>query len=108
MFGELEKYKSKNFYENHRIIEFDTLSEKSNYEIIAVFKVVLYTSDAFRYYEFTKANDEKEYNNFISKCKEASFYDTGVQVNYKDKLITLSTCEYSSKNGRLVIVAKKI
>ena len=29
-------------------------------------------------------------------------------AKYGDKLITLSTCEYSAQNGRLVVVAKKI
>lgn len=43
-----------------------------------------------------------------NKCKELSFYDTETIAKYGDKLITLSTCEYSNKNGRLVVVAKKI
>ena len=42
------------------------------------------------------------------RCKELSLYDTGVSVEYGDKLITLSTCEYSRTNGRLVVVAKKV
>ena len=29
-------------------------------------------------------------------------------AEYGDKLITLSTCEYSRKNGRMVVVAKRI
>ena len=33
-------------------------------------------------------------------------YDTGVLAEYGDKLISLSTCEYSRNNGRLVVVAK--
>ncbi len=43
----------------------------------------------------------------IAKCKELSFYDTGVTAEYGDKLITLSTCEYSRNNSRLVVVAKR-
>lgn len=35
-------------------------------------------------------------------------YDTGVTAKYGDKLLTLSTCEYSRTNGRLVVVAKLI
>lgn len=35
-------------------------------------------------------------------------YDTGVDAKYGDKLITLSTCEYTYTNGRFVVVAKKI
>ena len=37
-----------------------------------------------------------------------SFYDTGVDAAYGDKLITLSTCEYTLSNGRLVVVAKQV
>ncbi len=37
-----------------------------------------------------------------------ALYDTGVSAEYGDKLITLSTCEYSAQNGRLVVVAKKV
>ena len=29
-------------------------------------------------------------------------------VEYGDRLLTLSTCEYSRQNGRMVVVAKKI
>ena len=31
----------------------------------------------------------------------------GVNAEYGDKLITLSTCEYSQNDGRLLVVAKK-
>ena len=44
----------------------------------------------------------------VAKCKELSLYDTGVSAAYGDKLITLSTCEYSQTNGRMVVVAKKV
>ena len=47
-------------------------------------------------------------NSYIGKCKELALYDTGVTAGYGDRLITLSTCEYSAQNGRLVVVAKKV
>ena len=108
MFGALEKYKSKDFYEEHKTIRFDTLTKQGEYEIIAVFKTVAYSSEGFRYYDFVDAEDEKAFDEYVSKCKEFALYDTGVTAEYGDKLITLSTCEYSAQNGRLVVVAKKI
>lgn len=42
----------------------------------------------------------------IAECKALALYDTGVTAEYGDKLITLSTCEYSRTNGRMVVVAK--
>lgn len=106
MFGELENYKKKKFYDNHKIIKFNTIYEKADYEIIAVFKTVAHTG--FEYYKFYNANSKQEFDTFIQKCKELSFYDIEETAKYGDKLITLSTCEYSNKNGRLVVVAKKI
>ncbi len=106
VFGELENYKSKEYCNNHKNIEFYTMQEKSQYEIIAVFKTIAYTG--FRYYEFYNAKDAREFDTFVNKCKELSFYDIETISKYSNKLITLSTCEYSSPNGRLVIVARKV
>ncbi len=55
MFGALENYKSKSFYEKHKNIQFDTLTEQAEYEIVAVFKTVAYSSEGFRYYDFVDA-----------------------------------------------------
>lgn len=106
MFGELEKYKNQKFYDTHKIITFETVEEMSKYEIIAVFKTVAYTG--FEYYKFEKANSNQEFDTFITKCKELSFYEIEKTAKYGDKLITLSTCEYSRKDGKLAVVAKKI
>ena len=42
MFGALENYKSKDFYEEHKTFRFDTLTKRGEYEIIAVFKTVAF------------------------------------------------------------------
>ena len=108
VFGALEDYKSKEFYENHKVIEFTTLEEKQKYEIFAVFKTVVYSKNTFKYYNFVNFSSEDEFNIFINRCKELSFYETNINPQYQDKFITLSTCEYSNKNGRLVVIARKI
>lgn len=110
MFSGLMKYTDKSFWESHKTISFDTLTEKCDYEIIAAFKTVVYTDspESFKYYQFINADTGDEFNAYITKCKELALYDTGVTAEYGDKLITLSTCEYSRNNGRMVVVAKKI
>ena len=110
MFADLEKFKDEDFWREHKTIAFNTLTEKNEYEILAVFKTVVYTDspEAFKYYRFTDAQSPEEFDAYIDKCKELSLYDTGVSAEYGDKLITLSTCEYSRTNGRLVVVAKKV
>lgn len=110
MLSGLMKYTDKSFWETHKTIRFDTLTEKCDYEIIAAFKTVVYTDspESFKYYQFINADTGDEFNAYITKCKELALYDTGVTAEYGDKLITLSTCEYSRNNGRMVVVAKKI
>lgn len=108
MFNELTKYKNKDFYTAHKYITFDTLDEQRSYEVIAVFKTVAYSGSGFQYYDFVNANTDDEFNDYVAKCKALSFYNTGVTAEYGDKLLTLSTCEYSQENGRLAVVAKLI
>ena len=108
MFGSLDKFTSKSFYEKHKVIQFNTLTEQSQYQIIAVFKTVAYSASGFRYYDFVNADDEADFNAYVSRCKELALYDTGVTAKYGDRLLTLSTCKRFAENGRLVVVAKKI
>lgn len=112
MFAQLEKYKNYNFYLNHKYIKFYTIEDgktvESNYEVMIAFKTIAYSNTGFRYYAYTDFENAKEYGEFIDNCKKLSFYYTDVTGTYQDKYITLSTCEYSQKNGRMVVVAKKI
>lgn len=110
MFANLMKYTKKSFWEEHKTIVFDTLEEHKEYEVMAAFKTVVYSDspESFKYYHFVDAENEEEFNAFVKKCKELSFYDTEVEAEYGDKFITLSTCEYSKKNSRMVVVAKRV
>ena len=52
--------------------------------------------------------NEEELKTFMNEVHSRQLYDTGVDAEYGDQLLTLSTCEYTYKNGRLVVVAKKV
>ena len=112
MFAQLDDYKKNSFYNKHKFIKFYSYYNgqtiEKNYEIALVFKTVVYSDKGFKYFNYTNFNDIQELNEFVDNCKNLQCYDTGVDINYGDKLITLSTCEYSQKNGRMVIVAKQI
>lgn len=108
MFADLCKYESEDFYREHKTIRFDTLSGYGEYEIVTVFKTVAYSEQGFKYYHFVDAEDKAAFDEFLTGCNALRLYDTGVSTEYGDKLITLSTCEYSRPNGRIVVVARKI
>ena len=108
MFAALNKYKKQSFYEEHKRIVYETLHGAETFEIMFAFTTPVYTGHDFAYYAFSKADSSEEYDAYISACRERTLYDTGVTAQYGDKLLTLSTCEYSQKNGRMVVVARKI
>ena len=108
MFACLHNYINKNAWDNNSLIFFDTLYEYHTYKIFAVFKTSANIGEGFSYHQFVDAANEEEFNEFVSTCKELAFYDTGITPVYGDKLICLSTCEYTLDNGRLVVAAVRI
>ena len=108
MFHDLHGYYNWTFYQNHKYIQFDTLYERHTYQIVAVFKTIANMGEGFAYHMFDYASDKEEFDQYIRNIKALQMYNTGVEVEYGDMLITLSTCEYTLDNGRLVVVAKRI
>lgn len=108
MFADLDNYKSEKYYEEHPIISFNTLHGEEEYQIIAAFTIPVYTKTDFEFYRFAKAENPMEFYEYVEKCRTKSIYGTGYSAEYGDKLITLCTCEYSQKNGRMVVVGKHI
>lgn len=109
MFAGLADYKDYEFYQKHKTIYFDTMQERGEYEVVAVFQSrVAYVDEVtFRYYNFVQADTQEEFDSFISAVEQLSYYDTGVNAEYGDRLLTLSTCDREITDGRLVVLAKK-
>ena len=109
MFRSLFKYENKNYWEQNPTIMFSDLYENYEYEVLAVFYDQIYRKSdiCFKFYQFIDAEDEEEFDYAISEFKKKSLYDTGVDAEYGDKLITLITCAYHVDNGRFVVVARR-
>lgn len=110
MFGELDLYQDKEYGLAHNIICFDSLYEKREYELIACFYSQVYyvTDDVFKYYKFFQADTEEEFDDWYNNIKKLSLYDTGVTAEFGDEFITLSCCAYHVKDGRFVVVGRRI
>ena len=107
MFADLLKYKEEEFFLENPTITFNTIYEHHDYQIIAAFLIIASEDTYFPYYKFVDGSTH-EFEDYVTKCKALSLYDTGVDAVDGDKLITLSTCDHVIKNGRFVIVAKQI
>ena len=83
----LEEFYDKDYYDNHKYVWITTSTTKKKYEI---FSVYVETKD-FSYMNVNFASD-KDYLEHITKLKEKSMYDTGVEVNSDDEVLILQTC----------------
>ena len=103
MFADLLKYRDKSYFKEHNIIHFITPNGVQKYSVIAVCKV----KNDDEWYGYTCQTDKESVNNLISHIKDKSLYQTDETIEYGDHFITLSTCEYSQTNGRLIVIAKR-
>ncbi len=110
MFGELLMYKNFNFYNNHKLIELSTKHVVAKYRIISIFASEVFYKDqkVFKYYNFKNSLTKTEYETYVKGIKDLSLYNIDETAEYGEQLLTLSTCDYYKKDGRFVIVAKKI
>lgn len=110
MFGSLSQYAQERYGRAHPQIHYDTLTQEGVYQVMAVFYSRVYTDqdeDVFRYYQYTDLSDPAVFQEYVSLAKAASLYDTGVETQYGDRLLTLSTCSYHTADGRFVVVARQ-
>lgn len=109
MFGELKNYLDEAFVNEHRTIVFNTIYEKAQYEVVAVClsKVAQEGEEGFRYYDFVNAGNEKSFKQYLKNIKKMNVISGDIDLSYGDKLLTLSTCNNYTEDGRLFLVAKK-
>lgn len=109
-FHTLIDYHKKSFWEEHPTIYFSTLYEEREYEILAAFYDQIYydDQDVFKYYYFIDPQTEEEFDEGIAYFKHKSLYDTGVDAEWGDQLITLVTCSYHMDDGRFVLVGRLV
>ena len=48
------------------------------------------------------------YQLWLEDIAESSEYDTGIDVEFGDEFLTLTTCEYHREDGRFVVVARRV
>lgn len=103
MFEDLTKFLDEDFFKDHQTFTFETLYNEYEAEIFAVYNTLI----DFNYIETDFSSDE-DFEQLVSQMQEKSTYNTDVDVQADDQIVTLSTCEYTLDpvDSRLVIHAK--
>ena len=104
MFGTLPKLLNKNWFSNpnNHYIKLSTKNTNTVWQIFSVYKITPTTD-----YLQTRFNSTFAYQDFLNTLKNRSEYKFNLDLNYTDKIITLSTCD-NTGTKRVAIHAKLI
>jgi sortase B len=101
MFGRLEKFKDKKYFEQHKTGTLFLPGTTLKLEFLAS-AVTTPTSD---YYQFAfRSLAERQAH--LAMIKKTATHWRGLELGPADRLLVLSTCSYEFKDARTVVVAK--
>jgi sortase B len=86
------------------------LEEERNYRIFAVDILAVNTgkTNEFLYYNIADFKTEKDFDSYMKNVRRHSTHVSKFSVEYGDEIIALSTCEYTHKDGRLVVYGVRV
>lgn len=109
MLGQLDRYEDPKFYAEHPTFTFDTLTTPGTWQVAAVIRTTL-GADEWPYYTFFDADSRADWQRRVDAILDLALYDTGVEPEYGDQLLTLSTCGTSSfyTDERFAVLAVRV
>ena len=108
MFGSLGDFLKEDFFLAHQKVIFDTFTERNEYKVYMLFSLAVgpEVENEFEYFNYNSFDNVSQFNNFMSQARYfSSIENTANAPRFGDKILLLSTCEYTHENGRLVLVA---
>lgn len=106
MFASLVNYADPVYEKEYPEIRFVTPKEISCYQIMAVFGLPAEQVDE-EFMEMLRAGSKEAYKKLLEFMEEHRLYDTGVRAHWPEQLMILATCEYTRKDGRFFVAAKR-
>jgi len=103
MFSGLTKFKNSSYAKEHQTIKLYVNGEVTEYKLYAV--CVVSSDDGW--YDYTNQVSEDTFTELKSHIQNKSSYTADSTAEYGDYFLTLSTCDYTQSNGRLIIIAVK-
>ena len=105
MFSELLNYVDEDYCTAHPEIVLETEDGAGTYQIAAVLRVAgSYALGEWSVFDQINIS-AVAFNTLADNLGKRRLYDTGRELAFGDRLLTLVTCEYSQRNGRLAVIA---
>ena len=107
-FGNLRLYKDTSYYWSNPFVYLSSIYRDYEYVIVS-FCITSGNADTdFRYWDMEELDTQEDFDYYVNRIKRDQLLDTGVDVQYGDKLLTLSTCHADEDNTRFVILARRL
>lgn len=103
MFNSLHNYKDQAYYDAHPVMYLNTPTQNYRIEIFSGF-LCRYDSDTYR----LAFPSEQDYVDFLAKMKSQSVFQSDVELESTDRIVTLSTCTSVYDTDRFVIQGKLV
>lgn len=103
MFGTLDNFKDKTFFNNNKYIYLFKGNKKYTYEIFS--GAIVKGSDN---YLITDFSSKKAFADYIKMINSKSIVSRKLNFNNDSKILTLSTCSYEFDDARFIVLAKLI
>ena len=103
MFGSLTRYITQAYYEAH---PYALVTAEGAVYLLEIFAGYT-TSDGDPCYDIA-ISDEQDMLDFLAAVRRRSDFTSEVQVMEYDRLVTLSTCAYSFRNARYIVIGRLI
>ncbi len=104
MFGTLKNYRNLKFYRQNPTVTFTDCNKKQVYVVYAVFV----TEDRESNISKNSFDGEIQFLLWTKKQKKKSIINTGIDVNYSDKILTLVTDANDFEGAKLVVFARSL
>lgn len=106
MFASLVQYQDKQYGLDHPQFTLYLKNEVRQYHLMAVLHFDLTLENMSKYYHLP--NSRADFESYISFLEEESLYCGGYSAIWGERILTLSTCDNKTENGRILVVAKEI
>ena len=110
MFGSIRRYRQDySFYEQSPFVKISSNYRDYDYVIFAfLITSGSYASTDFVYWNMEELDTKEDFDAYVKRCRDYAMVDTGVDVQYGDQLLTLSTCYANEDNSRFIVVARRL
>ena len=95
MFGEVLNFKKEEFFKENNLITIEYKGKTYTYEVFSTFVADL-SKDNLK----ISFDDDEDYQDYIDYLKDRSLFDSDIEVNSDDRIITLYTCSYEFEGAR--------